>query len=161
MKNKRIKNSKYESNDTKEIKSLIVITLVVVLIVIGVYFLTDMINTKDGNSDVSINYDTCLVGNMFNRPYSEYYVFLYSSLDDNASTYQGLITSYVDEEDSLKIYYVDMNDGFNKSYLSDKSNTKPVSVDDVSIKDSALIKIKDGKVVNYYEKLDDYKKVLS
>ena len=40
MKSKRIKASKYESNDTKEIKSLIIITLVVILIAVSLYFLT-------------------------------------------------------------------------------------------------------------------------
>lgn len=162
MKNNKIKDTRYESNDTREIKSLIVITLVVIFVVCGVYFFTDWINGRKSSDDnVSIKYDSCLVGNMFNRPYDEYYVFLYSSLDDNASTYTGLITSYVDSDDSLKIYYVDMNDGFNSSYLGDKSNSKPSSVSEVSIKESALIKIKDGKVVKYYENLDDYKKILS
>ena len=97
---------------------------------------------------------------MFNRPYDEYYVFLYSSLDSNASTYRGLITSYNEKEDSKKIYYVDLNDKFNKEYLSDSSNPNPSSVSEVKIKDSALVLIKDGKVAKYMEKLDDYKNTL-
>lgn len=157
----KIKTTKYESDDTKEVKNLIVITIIVVLVAVLLYFLTSMVNNKKNVSDVSFDYDTCLVGNMFNRPYEEYYIFLYSSLDSNASTYKGLITDYSESDDAIKIYYVDMNDKFNSSYMGEKSNKKPASSSDVVINESALIKIKDGSVVNYYEKLDDYKSVLS
>lgn len=160
MKNKKIKASKYESTDTKEIKSLIILTLVVIIIAVGLYFLTMFVNNKKTQSNTNIDYEICLVGNMFNRPYDEYYVFLYSSLDSNAATYRGLITSYNEKEDSKKIYYVDLDDKFNKDYVADESNKNPGSVSDVKIKDSALILIKDGKVIKYMETLDDYKNTL-
>lgn len=160
MKSKKLKSINYESNDTKEIKSLIIITIVVIVIAVLTFFLTNYLNNKKNMSDVNIDYDTCIVGNMFNRPYDEYYVFLYSSTDNSASTYKGLITSYKDTDNAKKIYYVDLNDKFNAAYLGESSNKKPSDVSEVKIKESALILIKDGKVVNYYETLDDYKNVL-
>lgn len=160
MKSKKLKSINYESNDTKEIKSLIIITVVVVVIAVGLFFLTNYLNNKKTSNNTKIDYDTCIVGNMFNRPYNEYYVFLYSSTDKNASTYKGLITSYKDKDDALKIYYVDMNDKFNAAYLSEASNKKPTDVNEVKIKESALILIKDGKVEKYYESLEDYKNTL-
>lgn len=160
MKSKKLKSINYESNDTKEIKSLIIITVAVIVIVVGLFFLTSYLNNKKTSSNIKIDYDTCIVGNMFNRPYDEYYVFLYSATDKNASTYKGLITSYKDKDDALKVYYVDMNDMFNAAYLSEKSNNKPTDVSEVKIKESALILIKAGKVEKYYESLEDYKNVL-
>ncbi len=160
MKSKKLKSINYESNDTKEIKSLIIITVVVVVIAVGLFFLTNYLNNKKTSNNTKIDYDTCIVGNMFNRPYNEYYVFLYSSTDKNASTYKGLITSYKDKDDALKIYYVDMNDKFNAAYLSEASNKKPTDVNEIKIKESALILIKDGKVEKYYESLEDYKNTL-
>lgn len=160
MKSKKLKSINYESNDTKEIKSLIIITVVVVVIAVGLFFLTNYLNNKKTSNNTKIDYDTCIVGNMFNRPYNEYYVFLYSSTDKNASTYKGLITSYKDKDDALKIFYVDMNDKFNAAYLSEASNKKPTDVNEVKIKESALILIKDGKVEKYYESLEDYKNTL-
>ena len=160
MKSKKLKSINYESNDTKEIKSLIIITMVVVVIAVGLFFLTNYLNNKKTSNNTKIDYDTCIVGNMFNRPYNEYYVFLYSSTDKNASTYKGLITSYKDKDDALKIYYVDMNDKFNAAYLSEASNKKPTDVNEIKIKESALILIKDGKVEKYYESLEDYKNTL-
>ena len=115
MKKKKLKSINYESNDTKEIKSLIIITIVVIAIAVGLFFLTNYLNNKKATSNINIDYDTCIVGNMFNRPYNEYYVFLYSSTDKNASTYKGLITSYKDKDDALKVYYVDMKDKFNSA----------------------------------------------
>lgn len=160
---KRLKNGGYVNEDTKEIKTLIIITIAVVLLAIGLYFLTDVVLDKkdDSSFDTEFNYDTCLVGNIFNRPYDEYYVFIYSSIDDDASTYDTLKTSYLKKDEAKKIYYVDLNNGFNSFVVSDTSNTKPKSASDVRVNKSALILIKDGKVSKYYETLDDYKKVLN
>ncbi len=160
MKKKKLKSINYESNDTKEIKSLIIITIVVITIAVGLFFLTDYLNNKKTSSNTKIDYDICIVGNMFNRPYDEYYVFLYSSTDKNASTYKGLITSYKDTDNALKVYYVDMNDKLNAAFLSEDSNKKPTDANEVKIKESALILIKDGKVEKYYESLEDYKNAL-
>ncbi len=163
MKQKKLKNGGYVNEDTKEIRNLIIITVVVIALALGLYFLTDKVLNKNSSSDSSadVDYTTCLIGNMFNRPYDEYYVFAFRSEDDNASTYSSLISTYEKKDNALKIYMIDLSNNFNKSVLSDKSNKKPTSASDVKIKDSALIHIKNGKVVNYYESSSDYEKVLS
>lgn len=160
---KRLKNGGYVNEDTKEIKTLIIITIVVVLLAVGLYFLTDVVLDKKENSasEAVFNYDTCLIGNIFSRPYDEYYVFVYSSIDDDASTYDTLKTNYLKKDEAKKIYYVDLNNGFNSFAMSDSSNPKPTSALDVKINKSALMLIKNGKVSKYYENLEDYKKVLN
>jgi hypothetical protein len=163
MKQKKLKNSGYVNEDTKEIRNLIIITVVVIALALGLYFLTDKVLSKDTTSDTiaDIDYTTCLIGNMFNRPYDEYYVFAFSSEDENASNYSSLISTYEKKDKALKIYKVDLDDNFNKSAVSETSNKKPANASDVKIKNSALIHIKNGKVVNYYESSSDYEKVLS
>ena len=69
MKKKKIKQISYESEDTKEIKSLIIITLIIVVLGIGLYFLTDKVATKNNLTNVEFNYEECLIENMFTRPY--------------------------------------------------------------------------------------------
>lgn len=161
MKQKRIKTKKYVSEDTKQIRSLIIITLVVLAVAVGLYFLTDMIVGKKANTNnVDFDYSAATVGTMFNRPYDEYYVFLYDSTSDEASTYNSLITSYISSEDSIKLYFVDLSMNLDSKYLSDSSNKKPANPSEVKIKDSALVLIKDGKVSKYYESLEEYQKVL-
>ena len=163
MKQKKLKNGGYVNEDTKEIRNLIIITVVVIALALGLYFLTDKVLSKDTTSDTNadVDYTTCLIGNMFNRPYDEYYVFAFSSEDENASKYSSLISTYEKKDKALKIYKIDLDNNFNKSAVSDTSNKKPTNASDVKIKNSALIHIKNGKVVNYYESSSDYKKVLS
>lgn len=163
MKQKKLKNGGYVNEDTKEIRNLIIITVVVIALALGLYFLTDKVLNKDTTSDTNadVDYTTCLIGNMFNRPYDEYYVFAFSSEDENASKYSSLISTYEKKDKALKIYKIDLDNNFNKSAVSETSNKKPTSASDVKIKNSALIHIKNGKVVNYYESSSDYEKVLS
>ena len=161
MKSKKIKNTKYESEDTKEIKSLIFIVLGIVIIIAGLYFLTARSLNKKSSNNVEFDYTTCTIGTMFNRPYKEYYVFLYSSDNENASKFKSLTSTYSKKEDSLKIYTVDLSSNLDNKYLSEESNNNPANPSEVKIKDSALILIKNGKVSKYYEKESDYEEVLS
>ncbi len=162
MKNnsKKLKSINYESEDTKEIKNLIFIVIGIIVIVGGLYLLTVRSLNKEKTSNVEFDYSSCSVGMMFNRPYDEYYVFLYKSDDENAAKYNSLVSAYSKKEGANKIYTVDLNSNLDSKYLSEESNTNPGSVSDVKIKDSALILIKNGKVSKYYEKVSDYEEAL-
>ena len=162
MKNKKTITS--VSEDTKEIKTLIIITLIIIVVSIGLYFLTDTLNNKKNADDATeavINYTEITVGTMFTRPYEEYYVFAYQNDDDNAYTFDNLFVKYEEKEEHKKIYYVDLSKKFNDFVLSDKANKKPTKSTEVKIKDYALILIKDGKVSKYYEKISEIEKALS
>lgn len=164
MKAKKMKKQKYINNDTKEIRTLIIITLAVVIIAGCLYFLTDKIlNKKDEKEtkEVTFNYDETIVGMMFNRPYESYYVFLYDKTSENATQYDTLLNNYRDKEDAVKVYYVDMCLKNNSIFFAEKSNPKAKSPEEVKIKDSALILIKNGEILKYYEKISDYEKVLN
>ncbi len=160
MKNKKMKSIKYESSDTKEVRNLIFIVLGIAVVLVGLYFLTARSIKRQNNANITFDYNICTVGTMFNRPYEEYYVFLYGSDNEKASTYKSLATTYAKKEGALKIYTVDLNANLDNKYLSDSSNTKPTKSSEVKIKDSALVHIKNGQVVNYYETASDYEKVL-
>ena len=162
MKNKKLKMTKYESEDTKEIRNLIFIVIGIIVVCAGLYFLTaKSLNKKENKeSSTEFDYSVCTVGTMFNRPYEEYYVFLYSSEDENALQYQSLVSSYVSKENALKIYTVDLSKNLDNKYLASTSNSNPSNPSEVKIKDSALIHIKNGKVSKYYEKISDYESIL-
>lgn len=159
---KKQKIQKYENEETKEIKSLIIITISVIIIALGMYFLTDKVLSKKNEKETiaEFNYSICTIGTMFNRPYEEYYVFIYDSKDEKASAYAKLTADYETKDEALKIYTADLNNKFNSSFISDSSNPKPTNPTEVKIKNSALVHIKNGKVINYYETSDDYEKVL-
>lgn len=151
MKQKKLK--KYESEDSSEIRNLIIITVIIALIATGLYFLTEKVLNKkenNNNTEVSFNYDEATIGTMFNRPYDEYYVFIYDSTDDNATVYNNIVKTYRAKDDSKKLYFIDLNDGLNKIAVSDTTNKKPASSEEVKVSGSALYLIKNGKVTAAY-----------
>lgn len=163
MKQKRLKTQRYDSEDTKEIRNLIIIAVILIALAVGLYFLTDAILGKKKNNETSVEFDytECTVGTMFNRPYDEYYVFLFDSTSSSASQYQSLISNYEKKDNAKKIYFVDLSTKFNSEYVGEKSNKKPTKATEVKVKDSALVLIKKGKVSKYYESVTDYEKVLN
>jgi len=165
MKQNKLKQTKYVGEDTKEVSKLILITLGIVVIALGLYFLTDrVVKKKDDNNtnaEVTFDYSVATVGTMFNRPYDEYYVFLFDGNSENATQYRSLVLSYEAKDDAKKIYTVDLSTNLDDKYLSDTSNNNPTNPSEVKIKESALVLIKNGKVSKYYETIKDYEKVLN
>ena len=52
------------------------------------------------------------------------------------------------------IYYVDMNNALNKSFVSDESNSSASSAEELKINGPTLINFADGKIVEYVEGKD-------
>jgi len=164
MKNKKI-NINGKNEDLKEIKTLIIITLIIVVIAIGLYFLTEVALKKKNAPaplpEPSINYSLTMIGEVFDQPYDEYYVFIYSSKDKNAGQYSTLISNHNKKESPVKLFYADLNSGFNRFAISETANPKPTKASEVAVKDVALMIIKGGKVTKYYETIEDFEKVLN
>ncbi|UKI29246.1 MAG: hypothetical protein L6V78_02750 [Clostridium sp.] len=95
---------------------------------------------------------------MFNRPYDEYYAFIYDSTDDNSAVYNNIVKTYRAKDDAKKLYFIDLNDGLNKIAVSDTTNKNPASSEEVKVNGSALYLIKNGKVISAYT--ESYDKVL-
>ena len=165
MKNKKLKSINYQNEDTKEIKTLIIIVLIIIAVALGLYFITEKaLDKKNAPAELPeavISYTETIIGEMFNKPENEYYVLAYSSEDDNAAQYETLLSNYNKKEKALTTYHIDLSKKFNSTALSDKSNPKPTKATDVAIKDVALILIKDGKVTKYYETIETIEKALS
>ena len=164
MGNKRIKQTKYSSDETKEVKTLIILTVIIIAIAAGMYFLTDLsLKKKEANSNLepNISYSVATIGTMFNRPDSEYYVFAYGASSEDSKLYEKLLSSYEDKEAAIKTYYIDLDLNFNNYALSDKSNKNPKNPEEVKINKAALILIKNGKVQKYFETTEEIEKALS
>lgn len=162
IKQKRIKNGGYVNSDTLEIRNLIFLIVGLVVLSVGLYFLTDRVMNKKtiDNSKIDIDYSECLIGNMLTRPYNDYYVFAYSKIDSNANNYNSLILENEKKDDAKKVYFIDLNNKFNENHISDKSNLKTDNISEIKIKSSALIHVVNGKITETYENMKDYEKVL-
>jgi len=167
------KNVKNKNNVTKEndsdIFKLVKIILVIVFIVLGVWALTYFMDkagvfdegyTRGVRNEAIISYDVSLVGTIFNKKESEYYV-VFDEYGNRADQYLYSVTArYNNLEDVLKLYTVDMSSGFNKNYLGENSNPSAQKSEDILINGPTLIKIKNGKNVKYIEGVKNIEKEL-
>ena len=154
---------------TKEIKKFIFVILGLVIIIVGIYFFTRAFVTKDLFKDASektyqegtINYDVAIVGNMLNRPNTEYYVIAFNGEEAEAIYYNTLVNKYMQNEKALKVYYVDTENELNKKYVAENEESKSTSftsLDKLKLGNITLIKVKNGKVSNYITSVDSIKK---
>jgi len=165
-KNKKLKSINYGNTDVKEIKTLVIITTIIVVLAAGLYFLTEGALQRQKNKDEElpeavINLNETIIGQMFNKPVKEYYVFAFSNDDDNSMRYNALIGTHERKDDSIPIYFIDLSIGFNSFALNETANPNPRNATEVAINEKALFLIRDGRVVNFYDDIDDIQKTLS
>lgn len=163
-KQNRIKQGKSVSDDEKQIKSLIIIFVVVVLICVGLYFFTDGMIKKESNKslnneEVKINYDIATVGTMFNRVEDEYYVLLYSN-EENGVDLNSALDKYRSSDDYIKTYYIDLDLKINSSANGKDMIENPSNSKEVSVTEPTLYKIIDGKVVDCITGIENIEDVL-
>ncbi len=166
---KKNRNITYRTEEQKEMQHFLIVLGVVVLLVVGVYWLSKAFVLDNSLFEVnygmgSINEQRAIVGTMFNRPEKDYYVFAYAENDPQAIYYSAISTKYSNGKDHLKVYHLDLDNALNSSYYvgNDGTSNKSASkVSDVRLKDLTLIRIKNGKIVKYIESIDEIEKELA
>ena len=161
---KKLKQAKFENEDVAQIRNLIIIFVIVVLVCVGIYFLTDTMIKRENNSnttsqEVEIDYDIATIGTMFNRIEEEYYVLMYSSKND--SKLDTVLNKYRSSDDYIKTYFIDLDKKVNSSILGDKLVKEPKNSKEVKVKGATLYKIKNGSVVKCYDGIEKITNVLS
>lgn len=132
------------------IKGPIIIIAIVVLIIALFYLLTVFILNKKEfvvNNNASIQYSKIIAGESFDINDKDYLVFYYNLSEH--SDYTDIISNYRDKEKHLPIYVVDLGEGINKKVISSDENISVNNITDLKIKDSAIIRFKNGKVSDY------------
>ncbi len=170
MEKKNEKAKKVESElikdvneDTDQIKKFVIILTCVALIAGLLYFVSSKFVIKDGIKEddavqeETIAYSNVDVGNIFNRPYDEYYVLAYDPDSLQAPLYASYLTTF-DKENS-KMYFLDLSSDINKKYVGD-GNASATNASEISLKEPTLIKIRDGKIEKYLETVEDIDKEL-
>ena len=134
-----------------EIKRVIIISLVILIVLVGIYFLTEVIlNKEDDDSDKvtenAIQYEEILAGESFNQSEDKYYVIYYDSTDDYSSI-SSLISSYQMNDNEVKLYSVDLSNGMNKSYVTD-GNVVTTNASSLRVKANTLLEFTNKKVTD-------------
>ncbi len=136
--------------DSKKIFKIII----VIVITLGVFYLitVGILSKKEsvvGTYNPSIQYTKILVGESFTQNRKEYLALYYDSKKDNMDDIHSLISSYNEKESKLFLYTVDMNEAFNKEYVSTESNTSATKASELKIAGITLIHFKDNRIVDY------------
>jgi len=159
---KQIKaNKKTNKNvDEVDIKGFIIIVIAILIVTVLAYGLTLLAKNiglfneryiKPEVSNATISYENILSGTVFGKQESEYYVLL-ADLEDNESVYlSSLELLYSEKSDKLPLYLVNLNEGLNKSIISETSNPSAQSAADLKVNGHTLIKISGGRNVKYVE----------
>lgn len=148
-------------NEEYNLASLIKMTVIIIIIIFIFYGLTVIItnNKKEKENqitgEVDIQYSEILMGSIYEQNEEEYYVI--AELSGDYLTLNNIITNYNSKSDKLKIYIVDLDNGFNKKYVNENSNFNekfPI------LNKSTLLKIKNKQLVEYTEGIEEIQKKL-
>lgn len=164
-KKKEVKKVNKKVEEESEIRNLFK-TIIIVLVSFAVCYLLFLLMGKAGmfekgyekpeGDPTDFTYNTALIGTVFNRPESEYYVAF--DEEEGNKYFDSLLNLY---NGSLHVYRVNMSLGINSKYKSESSNKKATKSSELKISTPTLIKIKNGSISKYLDSLDEIEVELS
>jgi hypothetical protein len=129
-----------------------IITIVVVLLVIGLFYLFAVYITSKPQKiyvpEESISYEQITAGSTFNMSDSEYIVLFYSR--ENNTEITDKISNYK-TRNNIGVYYVDLDDAINNTVISNTSNKEATKASELKVTNPTIIRIKNGKITDYVE----------
>ena len=160
----KLKQKRVINEDMTNVRNMAILLVIVVLVCIGLYFLTEHLvkgdkNTESTKTETKIDYDIATIGTMFNRIEEEYYVLIYSS-EKFGSKLDSTLTTYRSSDNYIKTYYIDLDKKINQIASGDETVTKPSNSNEVKVSEVALYKINNGVVTNCYTDVDAIKDLL-
>lgn len=153
------------NEEMKTIKQFIITLIILIIIVLGIYFFTKLFVTKEDTdkttTDVDyINPKMAIVGTMLKKSEDNYYVILYNTEDDDASTYAALLNKYSAKDDYVTTYRVDLSNPMNSKYIAEGSdvNTQSDTLSDLRFGAITLLEVKNGKIIDSFESVESIEK---
>ena len=138
----------------QNVKNLIVIFLAVVLLFVIFYFLTKPIaqnvRPQFERAETQIQTETILVGNILNRSLEEYYVLVTDRSDVSYGRNREILDELKDSGLIQGFYIVDLDEPFNRSFVSDEPNLDVERASEFLFDGPTLLKISDRKVENHF-----------
>lgn len=143
-------------NEEYSIKSMAKIIIIISVVFCLFYFITTLIvkpaQTNEGKINLSDN--EILVSQLLNRKDDEYYVLAHKqSLYKNSGymdVYNLYIKEYLQKQETLSFYYINLDNALNKKYYSEEINITN-NLDELKLNDEVLFKINKGKIEKTYE----------
>ena len=116
-------------------------------------------SNDSGNVSNLIDPTVAIVGTMLKKGTGTYYVLLYDTTKEDASTYASLLSSYSNTKNAITTYTVDLSNPLNSKYIAtdDKTNPTASNLADLRFGAVTLLKVKDNKITNAYETVEKIK----
>lgn len=152
-KEKLIKQQKIVNEDYQKIKGLLIATIVVLVLIGGLFyinakFVTKDLFQKDNTTTTEATYDKTLltVNTMYKVNDKEYLVLAYDKNDQiTKDTYNNLVLSY--QADKVNLYSINLADQMNKKYY-DLTKEQSLENNKINFNKATLLTIKDGKITS-------------
>lgn len=162
----KIQKESIFSNINPNYATVAIVIITVIIFYIITLFINGDINlgkdkTDEDNGITLIQYVDIIAGTTFNQPLSDYYVIFFDSKGSDATLLNQLISTYKSRTGVLPYYVVDLNSGFNKSYISNISNPLTQSATDLKINGPTLIRITNHLNAGYFEGITAINNVLN
>ena len=139
----------------KSMMIIVIVTLLIIGLAIGIASIVKKNQKKTiDTSNAVIQYDEILLGNLLEQSNNAYYVLVYSKDDKNLNTYNTYLSNYKTKDNSLRVYYSVLENGFNKKYVSDAKNYFVSNIDDLKLMSTTLLKVEGKKVIEAYDGKD-------
>ena len=140
--------------EKNQIKGLLVITLILVLIIAAIYLLSALFVTKeldwfdkDEETPETLVDNTILASEIFKQKEDTYYVYFYDYDEENVEISETVNRVLSTE----KVYKVDTGSALNSRYVSEDTNKKAKTLEDLKVKSSTVVKVSGEEIVEYYE----------
>ena len=155
-KNYNVRNNKNEISELRKLAYIFGTIILVFLIFYGIAYLKMNNKTKAEDEIVqSIQYEEILVSNILKQNKDNYYVLIYNDEKDYNNYYYYYVQAYKKNENSLYVYLTDIQNSFNSVYKADTSNLNVDDISKIRIKEDTLLKISNGRIVSYYEGMEN------
>ncbi len=153
---KKIDKVKSYSSDSDEMTSMFKILGLVVL-ALALFYLVFAIATgeisfgkKKTEYKEEIQNEEILLGNIFSRIDSEYYVLIYDFDGTDAIDYENIYNMYINNFKTSKMYLVDLSKKFNSSYVvEDNSLVNVTNVESLKVVNGMLVKVENGNITSH------------
>jgi len=148
---------KEEIIEEQHLKKLIINIIIIVIVISIIYLLSASFITKEldwfnkkteEETTEEDNTDEILASEIFKQSEEEYYVYFYD-FDEKESVITESVNSRLSNS---KVYKVNTSSAMNTNYVSDTSNKKAKTLDDLKVVAPTLIKISGDTITEYYEK---------
>lgn len=151
-------NNLITDDDSFKVKNVIIVILIIMAVLVSFYFITKYVleHKKDNTPVVEsvIDREKIMFGQIFSRSDDEYYVIAYNESGKSKDIYNKYIDKYNSKDSHIKFYEINLDDAFNKNFVSNKSNIVE-DIDNLKVSGDTLFKIKDKKIELYKEGTSD------